>query len=285
MTAPRARILWTSRKVSSLQEVIPNRPDISSLEVKILWPDLPRPCIIGHRGSPVYAPENSLASFEMAAAQGADAIEFDVKLSKDEQVVVIHDPTVDRTTDGVGRISRLPLSTLRTLDAGSWFSPQFRGERIPTLDEVCEAVGRLLYLNIELTNYTSPWDNLVPKVVEIIRKHNIQSRLWFSSFFPHNLIQAHRLLPDTPCSLLTWPGWKGKWEMRLGLHSKEFAAIHPHLSNISDELVKRLHAAGKRIYVWTVNNEEEIKRMAHLEVDGIFTDDVAKAVQILRARS
>src|SRR5512136_2702473 len=98
-----------------------------------MWIDAPRPIIIAHRGDKSHAPENTLAAFSLAAEEGADAIEFDVKLSADGQVIVLHDQTVDRTTNGKGNVSRLPLTALRELDAGMWFSEQYRGEKIPTL--------------------------------------------------------------------------------------------------------------------------------------------------------
>ena len=130
-----------------------------------MWSDLPSPVIIAHRGDKTHAPENTLAAFKSAAENGADAIEFDVKLTADGRIIVLHDPTVNRTTNGLGKISQLPYAAVRELDAGAWFSEEFRGECIPTLDEVFETVGKRLYMNIELTNYATPFDNLVPKVV------------------------------------------------------------------------------------------------------------------------
>ena len=107
-----------------------------------MWIDLSRPAIIAHRGDKTHAPENTMAAFKMAAENGADAIEFDVKLTADGRVIVLHDQTVNRTTNGTGRISQLPFAAVRELDAGAWFSEKFRGERIPTLDEVFETVGK-----------------------------------------------------------------------------------------------------------------------------------------------
>ena len=110
----------------------------------------PRPIIFAHRGASIQAPENTLESFQLAFDLEADAIELDAKLSADGEVVVIHDATVDRTTNGHGRISALNLADLRTLDAGSFFSEKYRGARIPTLDEVFEAVGKRGLINVEL---------------------------------------------------------------------------------------------------------------------------------------
>ena len=114
---------------------------------------LPQPVIFAHRGAAVYAPENTLAAFELALTQGADAIELDVKLSAEGCAVVIHDDTVDRTTNGAGRVKNLTLADLRSLDAGSAFSEKYSGEKIPLLEEVFEAVGGRALINVELTNY------------------------------------------------------------------------------------------------------------------------------------
>jgi glycerophosphoryl diester phosphodiesterase len=159
---------------------------------------LPRPIIFAHRGASAYAPENTIAAFELALTQQADAIELDVKLSADGHVVVIHDSTVDRTTNGRGRVKDLSLSELRSLDAGSSFSEKFHGEKIPTLDEVFETVGRRIFINVELTNYNTPRDHLVEMVCMLVKKHQLQKRILFSSFLGSNLSKARSYLPDVP---------------------------------------------------------------------------------------
>lgn len=148
-----------------------------------MWSYVRKPVVIAHRGDLAHAPENTLAAFEFAARQGADAVEFDVKLTADDQVIVLHDQKVDRTTNGSGDIARMALADLRDLDAGSHFSEKFRDERIPTLGEVFESIGKLLDLNIELTNYATPFDALVPKVVEMVREYGLEDRVIFSSFY------------------------------------------------------------------------------------------------------
>ncbi len=160
--------------------------------------ELPRRAIVGHRGACAYAPENTLASFELALRQGADAVELDAKLTVDGQVVVIHDQTVDRTTGGHGEVRSLTLAELKKLDAGSHFDIAFQGEPIPTLEEVFEAVGKRTYINVELTNYASITDSLPEKVVDLIKRHQLSGRVFFSSFNPIALYRARRLLPDVP---------------------------------------------------------------------------------------
>jgi glycerophosphoryl diester phosphodiesterase len=245
-----------------------------------MWADLPRPIIIAHRGDKTNAPENTLAAFRLANENGADAVEFDVKLTADGQVIVLHDQTVNRTTNGKGKISQLSFADVRALDAGAWFSEKFKDERIPTLDEAFETVGKQLYINVELTNYATPFDGLVLKVVDLVKKHGLQNRMLFSSFFAQNLKVTRSLLPQVPCGLLCMRGTLGSWGRTFTWRGNYFA-LHPYLTDVDPGLVHRVQAAGKRVHVWTVNPEEDLKRMIGLGVDGIITDDPVLALHLL----
>ncbi|MGD0610658.1 MAG: glycerophosphodiester phosphodiesterase family protein [Anaerolineales bacterium] len=245
-----------------------------------MWLDLTTPLVIAHRGDSIHAPENTLAAFEAATRQGADAIEFDVQLTRDGQVIVLHDPTVDRTTDGTGNVTQLDLPALRELDAGSSFSAQFHGEPIPTLNELFEAVGKRLYLNVELPKYATPLDGLVPKVAEMVRQHALEERVLFSSFLPRDLSRMRKILPSVPRGLLTHSGWRGGWGRVFGWRG-DYAVLHPYLTDLDNGLVRRVHAARKRVHVWTVNAEVDIRRVISLGVDGIITDDPALACRLL----
>jgi glycerophosphoryl diester phosphodiesterase len=246
-----------------------------------LWLDLPSPIIFAHRGASACAPENTLAAFELAVQQGAPGIELDAKLCADGHVIVIHNQSVDRTTNGSGKVDEMPLAALRELDAGSFFSEKFRGQKIPTLEEVFEAVGKKVLINVELKNLATPFDALVPKVVELVKKHGLGERILFSSFLPPVLAQAARLLPETPRGLLTAPGRLGWLGCTFGFRNRVYQALHPHRTGVSDEMVKRVQAAGKRVVVWTVNAEAEIRRMVGCGVEGIITDDPALALRLL----
>jgi glycerophosphoryl diester phosphodiesterase len=245
-----------------------------------MWTDIPSPAVIAHRGDKAHAPENTLAAFSLAEEKGADAIEFDVKLTADGQVIVLHDQRVDRTTNGTGSVSKFQLATLRNLDAGEWFSKQFRGERIPTLEEVFETVGKQINMNIELTNYASPKDDLVVKVVGLVKKHGLQNRTLFSSFFSSNLRKARSLLPEVLCGLLTAPGWLGFLGRTFSWRGSYFA-LHPHISDINSVLINRFHATGMRVHAWTANTEKDLMTMIGSRVDAIFTDDPGLALNLL----
>ena len=214
---------------------------------------LPQPVIFAHRGASAYAPENTLAAFELALAQKADAIELDVKLTADGRVVVIHDATVDRTTGAHGRVKDLSLADLRALGAGSFFSEQFQSEKIPTLEEVFEAVGRRTFINIELTNYNSPRDQLVENVCTLVKKFELQKRVMFSSFFALNLSKARGHLPEVPRGLLAFNGVLGAWARSFGFAFGKYQALHPHLNNATPQQIQRVHRLNRRMHVWTVN--------------------------------
>lgn len=241
---------------------------------------LPHPMIFAHRGASAHAPENTLASFELALAENADAIELDVKLSADGHAVVIHDRTVDRTTGSHGRVKDLSLAQLKSLDAGSFFSEKFRGEKIPTLEEVFEAVGNRTFINVELTNYATPRDQLVEKVCLLVKKLGLQNRVIFSSFFASNLTKARACLPDVPRGLLAFGGPLGAWARSFGFAFGKYEALHPFLKDVTPQQVQRVHRLGRRVHVWTVNAAEDMRRLFHWGVDGIFTDNPQLALQV-----
>ncbi|HLE14252.1 MAG TPA: glycerophosphodiester phosphodiesterase family protein [Anaerolineales bacterium] len=244
--------------------------------------NLPRPTIFAHRGSSANAPENTLSAFELALKQQADGIELDAKLSADQVVVVIHDQTVDRTTNGTGRVRDLPLAALRELDAGSFFDVAFKNEPIPTLEEVFETIGHQTFINVELTNYNSPFDQLPEKVVELVKRHRMSTHVLFSSFHPLVLRRIHRLLPEIPVGFLALPGRSGALaRSRIGKLIVPYQAIHPELSDATYSLINRAHQAGHIVNVYTVNREEDMRQLFNLEVDGIFTDDPLLARQVL----
>jgi glycerophosphoryl diester phosphodiesterase len=238
-----------------------------------------RPVLFAHRGASAHAPENTLQAFELAIRQGADGVELDAKLSADGHVVVIHDASVDRTTDGHGCVRDLSLARLRELDAGVSFSEEFRGAKIPTLDEVFEALGKHALINVELTNYSTPRDQLVEKVCRLVRKHDLQQNILFSSFYSSNLNQAAKLLPGVARGLLALSGWMGAWARSFGFMFGDDQALHAYIRDVDLKQVQRVHRLQRRIHVWTANKMEDVQRLADWKVDGIFTDDPPVAVR------
>jgi len=245
-----------------------------------MFTSLSQPVIFAHRGASAHAPENTLAAFELAFAQGADAIELDAKLSADGHVIVIHDLTVDRTTGAHGRVKDMKLADLRVLDAGSSFSTNFRGEKVPLLEEVFETLGQKLFINVELTNYSTPRDHLVESVCMLVKRFNLQKRILFSSFFASNLLRAHSYLPEVPCGLLAYGGVIGAWARSFGFAFGNYAALHPYLRDVTQQQVARVHRLNRRLHVWTVNAEQDLRRLMEWQVDGVFTDDPQLALKV-----
>jgi glycerophosphoryl diester phosphodiesterase len=243
--------------------------------------DLPRPVVFAHRGARAHAPENTLASFELALAQGADAIELDARLSADGYIVVFHDFMLERTTNGKGRVANKTLAELRMLDAGSFFSQKYRGEKIPLLEEVFEAVGKQLFINVELKNYTTPTDDLVARVCQLVKKCGLEDRVMFSSFLPGNLTHARALLPSVPRGLLASKGWQGVWARSFAFSFGDYAALHPCVADVDSHTAQRVHRLNRRLHVWTVNRPEDMHHLKAWGADGIFTDDPALALEVL----
>ncbi len=241
---------------------------------------LPQPIVFAHRGASAHAPENTLAAFELALAQNADGIELDVKLSADGQVVVIHDPTVDRTTGTHGKVKDLALAELRALNAGNFFSAAFSTEKIPTLEEVFETCGKRTLINVELTNYNTPRDHLVESVCMLVKKFSLQKHVMFSSFYASNLSKARSYLPEVPCGLLAFGGLLGAWARSFGFAFGKYTALHPYLKDVTPQQIQRVHRLKGRVHVWTVNAEADMRRLFGWGVDAIFTDDPQLAVRV-----
>lgn len=227
------------------------------------------PLNLAHRGASAYAPENTLAAFNLAAEMGADGIELDVVLTRDSEIVVIHDETVDRTTDGSGHVSDFTLAQIKRLDAGSKFDARFADERVPMLKEVIETVGDRLLLNVELKPRMNFGGNLEDKVVDLILRCGLSDRIMVSSFNPFALRRVKRNAPQIVCGLLYHPSQplflRRAWLARLvpGLE-----AHHPYYEMINLGSVRN----GRRVGVWVVNDEAEMRRMIDLGVYAIMTD-------------
>jgi glycerophosphoryl diester phosphodiesterase len=233
-----------------------------------------QPLVIAHRGSSAYAPENTLAAFKLAVEQEADAIELDVDLTRDGHVVVVHDATIDRTTDGRGRVADLTLEEIRRVDAGAWKDAAFKGERVPLLKEVLEAVGKQLLINVELKGMALRGTGLEEKVAALIEQHDLIDRVILSSFNPFALRRAKQIDPRLACGLLVAPdlsiflrrAWLAPLIPRLN-------ARHPHHSQVNKAMVDQFHAQGLTVNAWTINQAGIAHAMVQAGVDGLMGDD------------
>jgi glycerophosphoryl diester phosphodiesterase len=251
----------------------------------MLMPDHRKPLNIAHRGASAYAPENTLAAFRLALEIGADGFELDVMLSADGHLVVIHDDAVDRTTDGSGPVRQKTLAELRALDASIGFDARFTGEHIPTLREVFDLVaGSRAFVNVEIKTDSLKGDGLEEKLVELIRRYDLGEYLLISSFDPFALWRMRRLAPDLPLALLYAE------DQRIYLRNRWFtflsrpSALNPSFRIATQEHVRWAKSKGYRLYVWTVDEEAEMRRLIALGVDGMITNKPDLLRQVL-ARS
>jgi glycerophosphoryl diester phosphodiesterase len=226
-----------------------------------------------HRGASGHAPQNTLAAFLLAAEMGADGIEFDVHLSRDGEVVVIHDDTVDATTDGRGRVSAMTVAELQALDAGGWFAPAFAGQRIPTLQQVIDAVGHRVWLNIEI-KVEAGYHPLAQEAetVRLIEDNGILDRTLISSFSLSSLRRVRRLNPSIPLGLLYGRARPAMWLTLLRWLGVPYDALHPHFGMVDARYVARARRLGAPVNAWTVNEREDMQRLIDLGVQGIITN-------------
>ncbi|CAG0981893.1 glycerophosphoryl diester phosphodiesterase [Anaerolineae bacterium] len=238
--------------------------------------------VFGHRGARAYAPMNTIPSFLLAVEQEADGIELDVWLSKDGHLVVIHNDTVDETTDGSGVVTEKTLAELKALDAGGWFGVPFLGTRIPTLDEVFQAMPEDFLINVEIkkADNTSPeTDGVEAAVAACIRRHQAQERVIVSSFSLSALEHFNHAMPELPGGLAYLYALPEQLDAAAEA-ALEMAFMHPLHEIVTDHLMNRHMDLGALTNVWTVNDPARMRDLIELGVNGIITDkpDVARSV-------
>lgn len=225
-----------------------------------------------HRGAREAAPENTLSAFLAAEIMGAEGIELDVMFTKDNQLAVIHDYELDRTTDGEGSVKDYTMAELKELDAGSWFDQAFTGERIPTLQEVLEIIDTDTLINIELKSESPITDGLEQAVVEVIGDYNLYGRVVVSSFNPIALMRVKQADKDIPVGLLYAPDLPRYLAEGWFIPILRPEQLHPRHDLVDEKYMDWARKKGYRVNVWTVNEAADLKRMLELEVDGIITD-------------
>lgn len=234
--------------------------------------------IIAHRGASLYAPENTLAAFELAIEQGADAIEFDVHLSKDEVPIIIHDDTIKRTTEVTTniRIKDMTLAEIQSLSAGSWFSAKYSSEIIPTLEELLILVNHRTILFLEL-KVTSPL--LEQKTVDLLSEYDMLDQTVFLSTNRSQLQRIKEFNPDFP-TLLLLSSYYGDYQRLGGFDDVDAFGFERSFIQSDPELLEILHEDGKKVYIWTVTDPTQLKEIILLDIDGIITNDPIVAREI-----
>ncbi|SKC75392.1 glycerophosphodiester phosphodiesterase [Krasilnikoviella flava] len=227
--------------------------------------------VVAHRGASADAPQNTLAAFDAAGRAGAAMIEIDVHLSADGVPVVIHDGTVDATTDGTGEVRGHTRAELQALDAGSWFGPEFTGQRVPTLAEVLELVARHQGLGV-LCEYKGAWAAAdVAVTMRVMTGSGLEDRIMVQGFDPTTVAALRDVAPQVPRSLLVE---HPRDDLPALLAELDAVAVSPGAGLIADDprLVPAAHAAGLQVFGWTANDEPAWRLLVDAGVDGIITD-------------
>jgi glycerophosphoryl diester phosphodiesterase len=226
--------------------------------------------IIAHRGFSGQAPENTMAAFAAAIEFKVDGLELDVHRSKDGEIVICHDPTVNRTTNGKGVINDLTWEELRRLDAGSWFDGRFKDERIPRLRSLFELIQKYdLLINIELKTDVFAYPGIEEQVVKLIKDFKLVERCIVSSFNHYSLLRVYEALPELKTGILYNANLYQPWAYARQLKA---AALHPKYTSVSSEIVAQAHQAGLLVNAWTVNEPVMVQRMVAAQVDAIITN-------------
>lgn len=229
---------------------------------------------VAHRGASGYAPENTISAFDKAVEMKADYIEIDVQRSKDGELVVIHDTSVDRTTDGTGKVGALTFEQLRNLDAGSWKGEQFTGEKIPTFDEILERYHGKIGILIEL-KAPELYPGIEESIAQELKERNLDKpqneKIIIQSFNFESMKKMNDLLPIVPIGVLT----SSKLDTT-PLALQEFSTyadyFNPSYGIVTTDLVNHVHSLGMKISSWTVRSPESAEFLFDMGVDAIITD-------------
>ena len=237
------------------------------------------PWVIAHRGYRKKYPENTLAAFQAAVEAGAPMFELDVMFSRDRKPVVIHDATLERTTNGHGAVNDYTLEELKQLDAGSWFDGQFADQRLPELSEVLDLVNGRTRVNIEIKANAyephHPPDAIEKQVVALVKQKKLQDSVLISSFDIDILVQIASL-ENPPAIALISKTPAGKRVVEICTRLKVFS-WHPDHQIVTRPQVDMMHAAGLKVFPYNVDTFEDYGKLIDMQADGVITDDPVSA--------
>ena len=241
-----------------------------------------RPLVFAHRGAKRVAPENTLPAFEAAIRLGADGVELDVQYSSDGKLLVFHDLNLEKTSNGRGRFTSHTFSDLRQLDAGAYFSAEFTGTQIPTVDEVLDLAKGKLLVNIELKSLEVSNAGLGVDVVAAVRAHNMADEVVISSFNPFVLRRSKKAGPEIEHALLValdTSGWT-RWGVTVRYSLAD--GLHPETNMVDAAYLAAARRRKWPVRVWTVNEEADMAGLAALGVDAIISDTPDIALRVIQ---
>ena len=237
------------------------------------------PLVVAHRGGKRWGPENSLTSFKKSVAAKADGIELDIHRCKSGELVVIHDDTLNRTTNGTGLVKDANWKDLSALDSGSWYEAKYKEERLPLLKEVLDAVDGKLTINIEIKNCPGNYAGIDDELLKLLKDYPYPDKIMISSFDHLILKKIHDKTTKYKLALL---GDSVIYNLRDYAKSVGATAWNPDFDCVRPDTVKVAHDAGLTVNTWTVNSKEGWKRACDLGVDSIITDDPEGLKEYLR---
>jgi glycerophosphoryl diester phosphodiesterase len=228
------------------------------------------PVAVAHRGASGLAPENTIASFRLAHELGCTAAELDVRACRDGTIVVMHDASVDRTTNGKGEVAELSWQELSSLDAGSWFDASFAGERVPRLEDALDFARGKLSLVVEIKSV-----GIEKQVVELVNDFQMQERCVIVSFHPEALLAVSALPAPLPTGWIVWaprPGAIADQELVAQTLRAKARALVISQTALSARLVGRAHDEGLAVVTWTVNTASAMRRVLKMGADAVATN-------------
>ncbi|CAH0345670.1 glycerophosphodiester phosphodiesterase [Bacillus sp. CECT 9360] len=234
--------------------------------------------IFAHRGSSGTHPENTMISFQEAKRAGADGLEIDVQLSRDGEIVIIHDEKLDRTTNGTGYVKDNTLEQIKSYNASHQFDKQYGCTEIPTLVELFDWLqGNDLLCNIELKNGVFPYPGMEEKVIGLIRSYRLEDRIILSSFNHYSLVYCVRIAPELETAPLYRDGLYMPWVYAQSIGAK---AIHPSIKAAPDYIINSAIRAGTKVRPFTVNNETRMEELIRIGCSAFFTDFPENAIKL-----
>lgn len=232
-----------------------------------------------HRGSSGYFPENTMLAFERAVEMGCDGIETDVQMTCDGELVLIHDEYVDRTTDSTGLVKNYTFKDLRRLNASSWYNKKLPPQQIPTAEELLNmAKSKGIKINFELKTGIVIYPNIEKKIIQLIYKHNMQNNVILSSFNHYSMVECKNIDKSLKAGLLYV---EGLYRPSRYCKSVGCDAIHPDFHSLTKEIIAEAKQDKILVNSYTVNDEEEMKKLISWNIDGIITNYPDKLSKLL----
>ena len=236
--------------------------------------------IFGHRGFSGKYPENTMLAFRKAVEVGVDGMEFDVQLTKDGEIVIIHDEKIDRTTDGKGNVRDMTLAELKKFDASADFRGVYGVNEIPTLREYFEYIkDKDIISNIELKTGIFVYPGIEKKVCDLIAEYGLEEKIILSSFNHETIMRCAEVAPNIKRGFLS-----EDWLVNFGRYAEEngVQCCHPNCNCLHEENVNEMHSRGREINTWTVNEPEDIKHLSDLGIDALIGNYPDRMVELLR---